>query len=204
MWLRWSFFSCFWVKNKLTSLIKHTRSWATTIQMANNIRANLYGNLILTSPEDIIRYVAYKWMFIMLEQNYTAFQSYLHLFQFLWDSLERSPFFSFWFVVSLLIFSKMLWWQVKFQSSWNASVPILKITNPKKCVFPVCFFFPSSFCRLVYNKRDSWIMTLDRKYAISRHSQYFVAAGESMQQTLGEEKTRTRGSTDMLVAPVIC
>lgn len=83
-----------------------------------------------------------------LEQNYTAFRSYLHPFQFLWDALERSPFFLFWFVVSLLIFSKMLWWQVKFQSSWNASVPASQNYKPKKCVFPVCFFFPSSILQV--------------------------------------------------------
>lgn len=41
-------------------------------------------------------------------------------------------------------------------------------------------------------------MIWDGKYAISRHSQYFVAAGASMQQTLGEGKTEERE------APLIC
>lgn len=56
------------------------------------------------------------------------------------------------------------------------------------------FFLPAPsfllpFCRFVYNKGDSWIMILDRKHVISRHSECFVAAGESTQQALGEGKT---------------
>lgn len=41
-------------------------------------------------------------------------------------------------------------------------------------------------------------MILDGKHAISRHSQYFVAAGESVQQTLGEGKTEEKE------APLMC
>lgn len=47
-------------------------------------------------------------------------------------------------------------------------------------------------------------MILDGKHTISRHPQYFVAAGESLQQTLGEVETKENsGSTDMLVSPFI-
>ena len=41
-------------------------------------------------------------------------------------------------------------------------------------------------------------MILDEKHAISRHPQYFVAAGDSMQRTLGE------GKTEENEVPLIC
>lgn len=41
-------------------------------------------------------------------------------------------------------------------------------------------------------------MILDRKHAISRNPQYFVAAGDIMQRTLGE------GKTEENEAPLIC
>lgn len=110
-------------------------------------------------------------------------------FSYHWGSLKQSPFSYFDLLCSCFIFLKMLWWKLKFQwRSWMLQYPRLKITNPKNV-----FFLPASsvflpFCRLVYNKRATWIMIRDGKYVISMHSQYFVAAGERKQQTLGEGK----------------